>query len=47
MFLWILSQDMVDAVAAGTVEPLSNEEADAKAQRIATLVARGLAPLTD
>ena len=44
MFLWILSQDMVDAVSAGTVEPLSDDEADAKALRVAKLVAQGLLP---
>lgn len=47
MFLWILSQDMVEAVSAGTVEPLSDIEADAKALRVANLVAQGLAPPAD
>ncbi len=44
MFLWILSQDMVDAVSAGTVESLTDEEADAKALRVAELIAQGLMP---
>ena len=44
MFLWILSQDMVDAVSAGTAEPLTDEEADAKALRVAELIAQGLMP---
>ncbi|WP_460988499.1 TetR/AcrR family transcriptional regulator [Sphingobium sp. TomTYG75] len=47
MFLWILSQDMVDAVSAGTVEPLTDEEADAKARRVAELIAQGLMPKAD
>ena len=47
MFLWILSQDMVDAVSAGTAEPLTDEEAEAKALRIAELIARGLMPIAE
>jgi TetR/AcrR family transcriptional repressor of mexJK operon len=44
IFLWVLSQEMVTAVSAGTAQPLSDSEADEKARRIATLIARGLAP---
>lgn len=47
MFLWLLSQDMVTAVSAGTGSPLSDEEADAKARRIARLIAGGLTPVTE
>jgi hypothetical protein len=47
LFLWALSQDMVAAVSAGTVQPLSDKEADEKARRIAMLIARGLAPGAD
>ncbi|KFG88876.1 putative TetR family transcriptional regulator [Sphingobium herbicidovorans NBRC 16415] len=47
LFLWALSQDMVAAVSAGTVQPLSDKEADEKARRIAKLIARGLAPGAD
>jgi AcrR family transcriptional regulator len=44
IFLWVLSQEMVTAVSAGTAQPLSDAEADEKARRVATLIARGLAP---
>ena len=44
IFLWVLSQEMVTAVSAGTAQPLSDAEADEKARRAATLIARGLAP---
>ena len=47
MFLWLLSQDMVDAVSAGTAEPLTDEQADAKALRVAELIARGLMPVAN
>jgi hypothetical protein len=45
IFLWVLSQEMVMAVSAGTPQPLSDEEADEKAGRIATLIAQGLTPV--
>ena len=42
MFLWLLSQDMVMAVSAGTMVELSDRQVDEKARRIAMLIARGL-----
>jgi TetR/AcrR family transcriptional repressor of mexJK operon len=45
IFLWVLSQEMVMAVSAGTPQPLSDEEADEKAGRIATLKAQGQTPV--
>lgn len=43
MFLWLVSQDMVMAVSAGTRTAPSDRQVDAKGRRIAALFAKGLA----
>ena len=43
LFLWLLAEDMVKAVATGQVQPRTPEEIDRKAAFVADLISRGLA----